>query len=524
MCSKCGQPRRGHQCTYDNKSAQKYKATHLVLSDSDEDDVFALDFDGPYKNKYLMKYADAKSATGFLTLFAAQQYCAKIQAGGITKEGKKFTVRQGAVLKDSTTQEISWINNDAPLKAYSTSTKSRKTATMNSSSPASATHSAPISSAPAAAVSAPAPVVSTALAPAPSISSASTSTPALVLPPLKAVATSSVQPLAADDVDFLFEWEDGHTFNTATQENIETNIWKAYNETIQMELNQAMQRGDKSIHVSISGTNSHKIIFAGERSLKQIKVANGFVRRVRYNPIKAVPTSATTSHYKQFNDFMTAQRHFGTGAFPSLQSIPITRNVDMTKESIPPLYRDLAGEFARTLFQGIHTSISTTDFTLTSIEHVYNEDHWEAYCFKKKQMIKQLGNADSVNELWLYHGTLPNSVPSLLLNGFERNFGKFMAYGDGVYFSRYASYSFHDQYAKIEKDSNGRDIKTVLISRVLTGQTCQGSSGKRTPDTKPDGTFCNSMTDNMSSPSMYILSAGSDNQSYIEFVLRFVRS
>ena len=221
---------------------------------------------------------------------------------------------------------------------------------------------------------------------------------------------------------------------------------------------------------------------------------------------------------------MTSQCHFGTGSFPSLQSTPITRVVDMTNDEMPSIYRDLAGEFSRTLFKGNGTAIQTTDFTLTSIEYIYNEDKWEAYNFKKKQMTKQLGNANSVNEMWLYHGTGPSSVTSLLLNGFERNFGRLMAFGDGVYFSRYASYSFQDQYAKIEKDSNGRDMKTVLISRVLTGQTCQGTSQKRTPDTKADGTFCNSMTDNMSSPSMYILSAGSDNQSYIEVVLRFMRS
>ena len=533
-CSKCGLPRRGHRCRYDD--TQKYQATQVLTSDSD-DDVIALDFDGPYKNKYLMNYADAKSATGFLTLFAAQQYCAKIRAGGITKEGRMYTIRQYAVLKNSTKQEISWVNNDAPSKAYlSPSTKSRKTASMSLSPPvlasAPASLSAPASSPayPPASLSAPAPAPASSSAPVIASISAPTSTPALVLPPLKAIPTVVTQSasissttLAADDsADSLFEWEDGHTFDITTQVEIPTNIWKEYDDAIQMQLNRAMHRGDKRIKISIHGTNYTITLTAG--SMRQTKVDNGFVRRVRSKPAPVVPTSGTTSHSKQFHDFKTSQSHFGTGSFPSLQSTPISRVVDMTNDAMPSSYRDIAGQFSRTLFKGNGTAISTTDFTLTSIEHIYNEDKWEAYNFKKKQMTKQLGDSNSVNEMWLYHGTGPSSVSSLLLNGFERNFGKFMAYGDGVYFSRYASYSFLDQYAKIEKDSEGRDMKTVLISRVLTGQTCQGASNKKTPDTKADGTFYNSMTDNASSPSMYILSAGSDNQSYIEFVLRFVRS
>ena len=143
---------------------------------------------------------------------------------------------------------------------------------------------------------------------------------------------------------------------------------------------------------------------------------------------------------------------------------------------------------------------------------------WAAYQLETAHG-KRLGGEDKVNEMWLWHGTAPSAVNSLL-NGFERNFGKNMQYGDGVYFAVNSNYSFYDNYAKVEKNAAGRDSKVLLLSRVLVGQTCQGRLGKKTPDTKSDGTFCNSMTNNMQAQEMYVLSAGSDNQSYIQFVLR----
>ena len=263
--------------------------------------------------------------------------------------------------------------------------------------------------------------------------------------------------------------------------------------------------------LSISGKDSHEINLA---KMEQTKVDNGFVRRIRiYQPTTVLP--------KQFIDQATSRAAFPDALFPNFEVKPSSKIIDMTRwSSIRPMYDCIAGKFAQTCFPVIGTD--TTAFSLTSIEDRFDEMQWDAYQLKKKHMTKQLGE-DKVNEMWLWHGTAPSSVNSILINGFERNLGSKMAFGDGVYFAVNSNYSFQDKFAKIETNSRGLFEKVLLLSRVLVGETCTGTLGKKTPDTKIDGTFCNSMTNDMQTKDMYILSAGSDSQSYIQFVLRFER-
>ena len=279
----------------------------------------------------------------------------------------------------------------------------------------------------------------------------------------------------------------------------------------------ALGRGDKVLKLSISGFESHTLDL---ETMEQTKNENGFVRRIRVQTRQMTQQLAALP--KQFVSSAISKQHFPIALFPSLSDKPITASIKMTAPHAP-MYDHLAGKFAETLFSGgtFVSVISTTDYSLTCIEQRYDDMQWAAYQLKKQHMAKQLGGEDKVNEMWLWHGTAPSAVNSLLLNGFERNFGKNMQYGDGVYFALNSNYSFYDNYAKVEKNAAGRDSKVLLLSRVLVGQTCQGRLGKKTPDTKRDGTFCNSMTNNMQAQEMYVLSAGSDNQSYIQFVLRF---
>jgi len=300
-----------------------------------------------------------------------------------------------------------------------------------------------------------------------------------------------------------------------------TNQWKPYDESTQSQMREAMRRGDKAVMLSISGVDSHKIDLI---LLEQTKVQNGFVRRIRMQTRQY--SQQMTAFPKQFLSSDMAKKTYPIAEFPKFEDTPYTVSINMTNPIRPPMYDKIAGAFAETLFQGgtFMSRISTTDFSLTTIEQRYDDMKWDAYQLKKKHMANQLGGMDKVNEMWLWHGTAPSSVNSLLVNGFERNFGKNMQHGDGIYFAVNSNYSFYDNYSKIEKNSNGRDEKVLLLVRVLVGETCQGRLGMKTPSTKADKvTFYNSMTNDVSNPEMYILSAGSDNQSYIQFVLRFER-
>ena len=262
--------------------------------------------------------------------------------------------------------------------------------------------------------------------------------------------------------------------------------------------------------------------------MTQTKVANGFVRRIRFKEKVAGP-----SQQPQVTDVTDFPKQFYWGKANAMKIFKEHWGVQSQHDFLPPVSRNLrcgdvdfnkiGSKFAETLFSGgtFNTHIHTSDFSLMSIEEQHDAMKWDAFLLKKKHMSLQLGK-DNVNEMWLWHGTRPSRVNSLLLNGFDRNFGDRMEYGDGVYFAVNSSYSFYDGFAAVEKN-NGQQEKVLLLSRVLIGETCQGFRGKKVPDTKADGTFCNSMTNNMSNPEMYILSAGSDNQSYIQFVLRFAK-
>ena len=322
------------------------------------------------------------------------------------------------------------------------------------------------------------------------------------------------------------EWEDGHTYDLSSASYINTNQWQPYDDVTKRKIIDSVLQGDTCLMVSLTGVDSHKIDLL---AMKQIKLQSGFVRKIRIQPLAQTTSSAASVLGKQFVSKVRAISFFGSSPltwseFSETFILPVTRSFTYDGTTIMPSFcREVAKKFVETLYQGgtFQTDIITSDYSLTSVEERFDSMQWDAYQMKKKHMASQLGGEDKVNEMWLWHGTSPSSIRSLLINGFERNLGSRMAWGDGTYFAINSSYSFHESFAKVEKNAKGRDEKVLILARVLVGATCQGSPGKRTPDTRSDGTFCNSMTNNMQNPEMYILSAGSDSQSYIQFVIRF---
>jgi len=64
----------------------------------------------------------------------------------------------------------------------------------------------------------------------------------------------------------------------------------------------------------------------------------------------------------------------------------------------------------------------------------------------------------------------------------------------------------------------------MLLCRVLVGEPCVGTSGMTQPSAKPSGVLHESMVDDVANPSIYVLSAGSDDCAYPEFRIKFRRS
>ena len=99
---------------------------------------------------------------------------------------------------------------------------------------------------------------------------------------------------------------------------------------------------------------------------------------------------------------------------------------------------------------------------------------------------------------------------------FLRDYNTTSMHGKGTYFARDAYYSLRDNYAK----PNAKGEQILLLSRVLLGSPCQGKQNMERPAQKPHSIEMHeSMVDDLSHPRIFVLSTGSDDQAYAEFVI-----
>ena len=154
---------------------------------------------------------------------------------------------------------------------------------------------------------------------------------------------------------------------------------------------------------------------------------------------------------------------------------------------------------------------------LLTVSHIRSEARFNLYQAARDALISRIGRAQ-LNETWLWHGTSRDTLESIVANGFDRNMNERGMYGVGSYFSNQLEYSLNEAYAKPDNEGS----QWVLLVRVLVGQSCVGKKGMRQPDKKPGGgaVLYESMVDSLQKPSIFVLSTGSDNHAYPEFVLR----
>jgi poly [ADP-ribose] polymerase 10/14/15 len=143
---------------------------------------------------------------------------------------------------------------------------------------------------------------------------------------------------------------------------------------------------------------------------------------------------------------------------------------------------------------------------------------WKAYNMKRSNLSAKL--AGGANERCLFHGTSEASTATIATQGFLREYNSTALYGNGTYFARDASYSARGRYTP----PNSEGEKFMFLARVLVGEPCAGVSGMKKPAPKPgraSGELCESMVDRLQDPTIFILSAGSDDHAYAEFLVKF---
>jgi poly [ADP-ribose] polymerase 10/14/15 len=158
------------------------------------------------------------------------------------------------------------------------------------------------------------------------------------------------------------------------------------------------------------------------------------------------------------------------------------------------------------------------DIDVLSVSVLQAPARWKAYNHKKAHLEAKL--AGGANERRVFHGGAEASIQSIARQGFIREYNHTSVYGKGTYFARDMSYSAEDRYTP----PNANDEKFAFLARVLVGEPCVGSSGMAMPTAKPDGSLHDSMVDRLVDPSVFVLSSGSDEHTYPEFMVRFKRN
>jgi poly [ADP-ribose] polymerase 10/14/15 len=147
---------------------------------------------------------------------------------------------------------------------------------------------------------------------------------------------------------------------------------------------------------------------------------------------------------------------------------------------------------------------------------------WMAYNMKKAHLEAKLAASGGANEQRVFHGGAEASIRGISRQGFIREYNHASKYGKGTYFARDMSYSASDRYSP--PNANGE--KFAFLARVLVGEPCVGSSEMTMPSPKPDGSglLHDSMVNRLQDPSIFVLSSGSDEHAYPEFMVRFKRN
>ncbi|CAN9508175.1 unnamed protein product [Ophioblennius macclurei] len=77
---------------------------------------------------------------------------------------------------------------------------------------------------------------------------------------------------------------------------------------------------------------------------------------------------------------------------------------------------------------------------IISIKRIENFDLWELYCRKKKQLMR-IHKVNDIKERRLFHGTSVKNIEAICKYNFDLRLANVGAYGKGIYFANYASYS-----------------------------------------------------------------------------------
>lgn len=169
------------------------------------------------------------------------------------------------------------------------------------------------------------------------------------------------------------------------------------------------------------------------------------------------------------------------------------------------------------------------DRPIVSICRIQNQDLWEFYCRKKKQLMRIHAVTD-VKERRLFHGTRNTNVDNICKYNFDIRLAGHHGhvYGKGIYFAIHATYADRYScsskaalplYGRKAKDIEEEPSKVMFLARVLVGESTEGKKHLNKPDQVAENRIHDSCVDDIKFPQMYVIFDA--NQIYPEYLIQY---
>ena len=242
---------------------------------------------------------------------------------------------------------------------------------------------------------------------------------------------------------------------------------------------------------------------------REVRVSSTSLKPLVSNVPDVAPRDIWTRNSRSKSDFGMAKK----GAFGDAKAKKKATNARRADTRVCFIPLDVkSSEYRQVEEQFIKTAKPT--HAIVKIEAVKNPIRLGYYMFKRQQFQRVLGD-DWLNEMWLWHGTGPETIRMIAHQGFLRQFMTESKYGKGVSLASSATVASE----RAEPDRVG--MRRMFLARALVGHYHTGYPSCLLPDPKPGREFQvhESVVDNVARPSYFILFQ--DDQAYAEYCVTF---
>nr|XP_039256341.1 protein mono-ADP-ribosyltransferase PARP14-like isoform X2 [Styela clava] len=170
-------------------------------------------------------------------------------------------------------------------------------------------------------------------------------------------------------------------------------------------------------------------------------------------------------------------------------------------------------------FREIEENLGKTlsNFNINSIHRIQNKRLYNRYQQEKRRVAKLYPGKNI--EMKLFHGTKADIANKITTDGFDRGYcgsANDVAFGNGVYFAKNASYSNNTKYATPEKNNE----RTIIVANVITGEYQKGTRGMKSAERiSSSAEMYNCVVNDTTNPTIFVIFV--DAGAYPSYLIKY---